>query len=73
MIDVSEILYKICEDEKVYDEDCELIESGILDSYAFIELFYELEDNGIYMQPTRIDRSLLATPKAIKKLISEYK
>jgi len=71
MIDVEKLLYEICEDEKVFDENCELIESGILDSYAFIELFSRLEDYGILLQPTRIDRSLLKTPKTIKKLISE--
>jgi len=71
MINVEKLLYEICEDEKVFDENCELIESGILDSYAFIELFSRLEDYGILLQPTRINRSLLKTPKTIKKLISE--
>lgn len=70
MIDIENLLYEICEDEKVFDENCELIESGILDSYAFIELFSRLEDYGIILQPTRIDRSLLKTPKTIKKLIN---
>ena len=53
-------------------KNCELIESGILDSFAFIELFAKLEDYGINIQPTRIDRSLLKTPKTIKTLINEY-
>ena len=34
-----DILYSICEDEHVYDKDFDLIESGLLDSYAFIEFF----------------------------------
>ncbi|MGN0628440.1 MAG: hypothetical protein ACI4IW_02300 [Oscillospiraceae bacterium] len=73
MINVSELLYEICEDEHVYDPDCELIESGLLDSYAMIELFSALEDRGIYLQPTRIDRTLLKTPAGIQKLADEYK
>ena len=42
MINVSDLLYEICEDELVYEPDCELIESGLLDSYAMIELFSAL-------------------------------
>lgn len=73
MIDVTKILYEICEDENVYDLDFDLIESGLLDSLAFIELFSTLEDNGIFLQPTRIDRNLLRTPRSIQKLVDEYK
>ena len=47
MIDVCELLYSICEDENVYDKDCDLIDSGILDSFTFVELFSKLEDLGI--------------------------
>lgn len=69
MIDIYKILYEICEDENVYNPDFDLIASGALDSYAFIELFSRLEDYGIEIQPTRIDRSLLRTPRTIKELI----
>ena len=72
MINVSDLLYEICEDELVYEPDCELIESGLLDSYAIIELFSALEDGGVYLQPTRIDRSLLKTPAGIQKLVDDY-
>jgi len=72
MIDISKILYEICEDDAVLYPDCELIESGILDSLAFIELFSYLEDEGIMIQPTRIDRTLLKTPRSIATLIEKY-
>ena len=72
MIKVSDLLFEICEDDSVFNPDCELIESGILDSFAFIELFTKLEDYGINIQPTRIDRNLLKTPKSIQKLINDY-
>jgi acyl carrier protein len=68
-IDVKKLLYEVCEDESVYD-DIDLIDSGLLDSFAFIELFSKLEDLGIVIQPTRIDRNLLRTVKGIEKLIN---
>ncbi len=72
MIDLKEILFEICENELVYDDQTDLIDSGILDSYAFIELFSRLEDYDIYLQPTRIDRNKLHTIKGIQELINEY-
>ncbi len=72
MIDVEKLIYEICEDEKVYEPNIDLIESGLLDSYAFIELFTKIEDYGIVIQPTRIDRNKLRTIDGIKKLINEY-
>lgn len=71
MIDIPKLLYEICEDKHVYDLDFDLIESGLLDSYAFIELFTRLEEKGIVIYPTRIDRSLLRTPRSIEKLIND--
>lgn len=70
-IDLKKLLYEICEDESVYDDDIDLIDSGLLDSYAFIELFSRLEDLGVNIQPTRIDRNLLRTIKGIEKLIED--
>lgn len=72
MIDVQKILYEICEDESVYDPDFDLVENGILDSYAFIELFSALEDHGIEIYPTQIDSSQLRTPRQIEELVKEY-
>ncbi len=72
MIDMKKILYEICEDEHVYEDDFDLIESGLLDSYAFIELFTKLEEKGIEIYPTRIDRARLRTPKSIQELVNEY-
>ena len=71
-IDVKELLFEICEDERVYDESIDLVDSGLLDSFAFIELFSKLEDLGITIQPTRIDRNLLRSVKGIEKLIEDY-
>ena len=72
MIDVRKILFEICEDEAVYSDNTELIESGILDSFAFIQLFSKLEDAGIVIQPTRISREILKTPESIERLVESY-
>ena len=72
MIYVKKILYEICEDENVYNPDFDLIESGLLDSFAMIELFARLEDEGIEIQPTRIDREKLRTPRGIEELVEKY-
>ena len=71
MIDVKKILYEICEDENVYNSDFDLIESGLLDSLAMIELFAKLEDEGVEIQPTRIDRKKLRTSRGIEELVNE--
>ncbi len=72
MIDVKQLLYSVCDNELVFEDDCELIESEILDSLAIIDLFSKLEDMGIDIQLTRIDRNRLKTPKSIRQLLSEY-
>ena len=69
MTDISRLLFELTEDERVFDPDYDLIESGALDSLAFIELFSRLEDEGIELQPTRIDRSELRTTASIARLI----
>jgi D-alanine--poly(phosphoribitol) ligase subunit 2 len=71
LTDVKKILFEICEDEKVFDENTDLIESGILDSYGTMELLAALEDEGIEINITRIDRNLLRSVSGIEKLVSD--
>lgn len=73
MISVREILFDICEDEKVFEDGTDLFESGILDSYGTIELLCRLEDEGVEIQITRIDRNLLRTVRGIESLIESAK
>ncbi|MBQ8192729.1 MAG: D-alanine--poly(phosphoribitol) ligase subunit 2 [Bacilli bacterium] len=70
-INICDLLYSICGDKNVYNKDFDLIESGLLDSFAFIELFSELENKGIVIQPTRIDRKMLRTPRLLEELICQ--
>ena len=73
MIDVAQILYELTNDENVFNPDYDLIESNVLDSFNLIELLFILEDKGITIQPTRIDKELLRTTKGINKLIEDAK
>lgn len=70
-INVQDILYSICEDKRVYDKDYDLIDSGLLDSFAFIELFSVLEDKGIVIHPTRINKNNLRTSGLIQEIVNE--
>ena len=71
MIDVTNLLWEICEDKRVFDPDFDLLSSEVLDSFAMIELFSRLEDAGIELYPTRIDRESLRTPRRIAALIRQ--
>lgn len=71
MICVTKLLTELCEDERVRDPDCELLDSGLLDSLAMIDLFAALTDEGVALYPTRIDRNRLKTPRTIAALIAE--
>lgn len=72
MINVKDILFEICENEKVYDSNFDLVESGILDSLAFIQLFERLEEEKIQIVPTRIDSDMLRTSGKITELVEEF-
>ena len=72
-IDVRQLLYDVCEDEAVFDDDIDLIESGLLDSYAIIMLLSSLEERGVSVPLTRIDRNLLRTSAGIEQLVTSYR
>ena len=69
--DIRKLLLEICEDPRVNEPGINLVETGIMDSYAMIELFAVLEEEGIELQPTRIDRTKLQTVEGIEELIQE--
>ncbi len=71
-LNVKDLLYEVTEDRRVYRDDTELLDSGILDSLAFMELFTRLEDYGVEIYPTRIDRERLRTVKSVEELVREY-
>lgn len=69
--DIRKLLLEICDDPRVNEPGINLVETGIMDSYAMIELFAVLEEEGIELQPTRIDRTKLQTVEGIEELVQE--
>ena len=63
MIDIKKLLCEVCGDDAAGEPGVDLIESGLLDSLALIELFSRLEDEGIELHPTRIDRDRPRPPQ----------
>lgn len=72
-MDIKEFICAVCDLDEPPQKDCDLIESGILDSFAIIELLTALEDEGITIHLTQIDRNRLRTINSIEKLIDEHR
>ena len=72
-MDIKKILAEVCESDRVYEPDIDLVEEGILDSMGVISLFAELEDAGIEIPLTRVDKTLLHTVAGIEKMIEQYR
>lgn len=72
MVNVKEIICEVCNLPDDVADDYDLFANEKLDSYAFIELFTILEEEGIELQPTRIDKVRLKTPASIQALVDEY-
>ena len=65
---IRALIQEICEDDTICDDDFDLFESGLLDSYAIMELFSRFEDWGYDIQITKIDRNKLRTINGIAGL-----
>lgn len=70
MIDVKKILYELSQDKRIFESDIDLIEEGIMDSFFLIELINSLEDEGITVHVTQIDRNLLRSVEGIEKIVA---
>ena len=68
---VCGLLNEFCEHDLPILPETELLESGLLDSLAFIELLNALEDMGCALQPTRIPRARFACAVKIAELCRE--
>jgi len=68
-VDVNKFICDLCGLDEPLKDDEELIDSGILDSFAIVELISALEEEGIIIHLTRIDRNMLKTVASINKLI----
>ena len=68
---IKDILVDICGSEQVLEDGVELLDSGLLDSLAFISLLMALEDEGIDIQPTQVDRNCFRTVEGIIDLVKK--
>mgnify|MGYP003432127274 CR=1 FL=1 len=70
---IIDILVRVCEDDSIKNnKEIDLIESGILDSLAFISLLEEIyEEFGVELQPTQIEPNVWRSVKSIKKVIED--
>ena len=69
-----EILTEACGRQKPpIRPETDLLDSGLLDSLALIELLEGIEDRfGIILEPTRIPRERWRSPSSILRLIEEH-
>lgn len=67
MNELLALLREICGEESI-DANTELMESGLLDSYAFINLLSELDMRGISIEPTRVGQENFTSAERIYSL-----
>lgn len=65
---ILDLLAQACGTALAAQPGTDLLETGLLDSLAFITLLEGLEDLGIDLAPTRIDRACFRTPESILSL-----
>ena len=65
---VEDLLVDACGSSEALGDGVDLLETGLLDSFALISLLDGLEDLGITIQPTQVDRSEFRTLEGILRL-----
>lgn len=66
---IKDILYSVCDDERVYEDGIDLLEE-VIDSMALIELISILEDEfSIVVSPTEIPLDSLRTIDGITEFV----
>ncbi len=70
-LEVLELLSEICEDEIVKTNvNIELFDTDLLDSLAFAELLFEIEERfGVIIAPSEISREDINTPIKIVEIV----
>ena len=68
-----EIAGRVCGEELGKEDlDLDLLEEGLLDSLAFVELTVALEDEfHVSLPPTEYEKEALATVRKIEKILAE--
>ncbi|WP_419068471.1 phosphopantetheine-binding protein [Candidatus Allofournierella excrementavium] len=66
------LLAEACGSAAALREGVDLLESGLLDSLAFITLLDGLEDMGVEIQPTQVEREAFRTAAGIVELCKTF-
>lgn len=68
---ILDLLAEVCEDDVVKNDlDIDLFETDLLDSLAFAELLFAIEENfEVIIAPSEIERDDMGTPNKIIHLI----
>lgn len=61
---IRELLVNACGSEEALEPGMDLIDSGLLDSLALISFLTDLEEYGIEIQPTQVNRRSFARSTA---------
>ncbi len=71
---VAALVSKVTKTPDIAQEpDLDLVDAGLLDSLAFVELLVGLEEIvGVSVPPTEVDRHELATLNLIRAFVAEY-
>lgn len=66
-----DIIVSICEEEEIRENlDLDLIEEGLMDSLAMMELIVDIEECfGVVISPTEYDKTELNTVHKIEKVL----
>lgn len=69
---IIDILVEVCDDESIRDDlDKELVESGLLDSMAFVEFLLSIEEEiGLSISASEIGRDDFNTANKIIKFVT---
>lgn len=68
---VRSLLVQACGTEAVLRPGTDLLEEGLLDSLAMIELLEGLEDLGVILYPTQVPRECFRTVEGILALVAK--
>lgn len=68
-----DMLAELCDDDSVKENrDEDLFESDLLDSLAFADLLFAIEENfGVIIAPSELEREDINTPNKIITLVKE--
>lgn len=71
---IIDMLAEVCDDDDVRDDlDADLFATDMLDSLAFVELLFAIEEEfGVVIAPSEVDKESLNTANKIIELVKSH-